>query len=144
LIFTFFLALPLVISGGCDHGQTATASENILVFEGTIEKLAPNPGIVSGVVAVYRLAKYRVTKVCKGKYDREEIVVDHLVFDRKEFEGFNVGDKVCVTAKVADKPLVRYDAEGIRDSSETIKTFYLAASNVTKVDQDKICCEAGQ
>lgn len=115
--------------------------ENFVVFEGTLEKLGRNPDVVSGVMAVYRLAKYRVERVCKGTYDKSEMVVDHLVFDRGEFEGFNVGDKVCVTAKISNKVHTRYDAEGIRDPSETITIFYVASNKITRFDKSERCCD---
>ena len=93
------------------------------MFEGTIEKLAPNPESVSGWNAVYRLAKYRVERICAGEFEGKEIVVDHIVFDRKEFESVNVGDRVCVTAKISNKIHTRFDADGIRSPFENVPTF---------------------
>jgi hypothetical protein len=65
-ILAFVLGLTPMIHGGSERGKLASQSENTLVFEGTIEKLVPNPAIVSGTVAVYRLAKYRVERLCSG------------------------------------------------------------------------------
>ena len=144
MVLALILVLTPLIYGGSDHSRLPSQPENVLVFEGTIEKLAPNPGIVSGTIAVYRLARYRVTRVCSGKYEEKEIVIDHLVFDRKEFEGLKVGDRVCVTATISDKTLVRYDAEGIRDPSETINTFYVAAEKIKRVDPTAGCCATEQ
>jgi len=62
-----------------------------LVIEGTLEKLGPDTGMLSGRIAVYRLAKYRVERVCEGNYDSKEIVVDHLILSGKEFEDISVG-----------------------------------------------------
>lgn len=81
---------------------------------------------MSGRVAVYRLGKYRVDKVCKGKYDGSEIVVDHLVFTGKEFDGIKVNARVCVTAKITNKILARWNSEGIRSPSDDVKIFYEA------------------
>lgn len=119
----------------------ASEPESIVVFEGTLEKLGRNPDLVSGLMAVYRLAKYRVERVCKGTYDKSEIVVDQLVFNREEFDGFNVGDRVCVVAKISSKVHTRYDAEGIRDPSEKITTFYIASNKITRADESKGCCD---
>ena len=137
LALTLFL---VALIASCQRGETASQSETVITFEGTIEKLAPNPDFVSGIIAVYTLAKYRVERVCKGTYDKSEIVVDHLVFDRKEFEGFNLGDRVCVTAKISNKVHTRYNEEGIRDTSETITTFYVASDRITRADESGRCC----
>lgn len=115
--------------------------ENLVVFEGTLEKLGRNPDFVSGVMAVYRLAKYRVERVCRGTYDKSEIVVDHSVFNREEFDGFDVGDRVCVIAEISNKIPSRYDAEGIRGPSEMITTFYVASSKIRRADESKGCCD---
>lgn len=114
------------------------------MFEGALDKLGRNPDFVSGQMAVYRLAKYRVERVCKGTYDKSEIVVDHLVFNRKEFGGFDVGDRVCVTAKISNKVHTRYNAEGIREPSETITTFYVAADKITRADESRGCCDVAR
>jgi hypothetical protein len=125
---------------------TSTPSESkatdTIVFEGTLEKLGPDPGIVSGILAVYRLAKYRVKRVCEGKYDAKEIVVDHLIFTSKEFEGININDRVCVRVRILDKVLVRYDAEGIRSPSDDVKTFYVAHEEIKITDWRQTCCDS--
>jgi hypothetical protein len=140
-----FLLSLLLLMGSCQPGKTASVdTDDILVFEGTLEKLGRDPGITSGRVAAYRLAKYRVERICSGKYDGKEIVVDHLVFDGKEFEGVNEGDRVCVSTKVLSKVLARYDAEGIRDPSDVVNKFYEAADKVVRSDQRKECCEFSQ
>lgn len=123
-----FLTLLLVaLTNGCHqvkHRQQQTSGETI-VFEGTLECLGPDFGM-SGILAVYRLAKYRIEKVVVGEYAEDEIVVDHPVFTRKEFEGISVTDRVCVTAKISSKILQRWDVEGIRNPGDEVKTFYIA------------------
>ncbi len=113
---------------------------NIIVFEGTLKKLAPDLGFASGLLAVYRLAKYRVDRVCEGKYEGSEIVVDHLIFTTKEFEGIKLNDRVCVTVKISNRVAMRYDAEGIRSPSDDVKTFYLAVEDIKKITSDGRCC----
>lgn len=142
--------LLLVVIAGCNNlstGQdpvavdtTQTASET-LGFEGTLLQVGPDPGLRSGRFAVYRLAKYRVERVCEGKYDGSEVVVDHLVFDGKEFENINVGDRVCVTVKMSRRILARYDAEGIRSSSDVVPMFYIAADKIKPLSDSGSCCE---
>jgi len=110
------------------------------VFEGTLEKLAPDLGILSGRIAVYRLAKYRVQQVCNNAYEEKEIVVDHLVLNGKEFEGVEVGDRVCVTVRISDKILSRYNADGIRNSSDSIKTFFIG-EEIRNIDAGRNCCD---
>jgi|GEM_PF-1541278 hypothetical protein len=115
-------------------------SPDTLVFEGTLVKLGPDSGIVSGILAVYRLAKYRVDKVCEGNYERSEIIVDHLIFSGKEFDGIKVNDRVCMTVKISNKILTRYDAEGIRSPSDEVKTFYIATGDIKPISGSQRCC----
>jgi len=105
-----------------------------------VEKLGPDLGFGSGVLAVYRLAKYRVDKVCEGKYDGREIVVDHLIFTAREFEGIKVNDRVCLTVEISNKVIVRYNAEGIRSASDDVKTFYTAYGDLKTIDAGGTCC----
>ena len=92
--FVALWVLILVTLPACHRVNSEQRVDNILVFEGTLEKLGPEPVATSGRMAVYRLAKYRVERVCKGKYEGGEIVVDHLIFDLKDFEGLEVNDRV--------------------------------------------------
>lgn len=142
------ISLLILLIGSCQLTSPAQEPEGgggeperIVMFEGSLEKLGRNPDFVSGVMAVYRLAKYRVERVCKGTYDKSEIVVDHLVFNREEFDGFKVGNTVCVTAKISNKVHTRYNGEEIRDPSETITTFYVASNKITRADESKGCCD---
>lgn len=125
--------------GGCQPATTESLSTETFVFEGTLLKLGPDPGFVSGRLAAYRLAKYRVEKVCSGKYQGKEIVVDHPIFTGKEFENIKIGDRVCLTIKVSDKVLVRKNAEEIRAEDEKINTFYVA-EGIASVSADSRCC----
>jgi hypothetical protein len=134
--------LCLVLTGRCQRVETVAPPNNILVFEGTLEKLAPDVGILSGGIAVYRLAKYRIETICQGDYDEKEIVVDHLILSGNEFADIKIGDRVCVTVQVADKVLARYNADGIRSPSDVIKTFYVGVDGVTRSHQDSNCCHA--
>ena len=143
--------LLLVVMAGCNNVRTGedavavnttqTASETI-VFDGTLLQVGPDVGLTSGRFAVYRVAKYRVERVCEGKYDGSEIVVDHLVLNGKEFENINVGDRVCVMVKMSRRILVRYDAEGIRSSSDVVDVFYIAADKIKALAGRSSCCEA--
>ncbi len=139
-----FTLLLLALTNGCHQvrqGQQQTPGESI-VFEGTLECLGPDPGMVSGILAVYRLAKYRVEKVVVGEYAGGEIVVDHPIFTGDELKDFSVTDRVCVTAEISSKILQRWDVEGIRNPGEEVRTFYIAAS-VNKLPGDgSSACEA--
>ena len=140
LSVTLLLVLLAAFSN-CQGMQKASSPDDVLVFEGTIEKLGPDQGILSGRIAVYRLAKYRIQRMCAGKYDEKEIVVDHLVISGKEFKDLKIGDRVCVRVKIADKVLARYDADGIRSSSDVVKTFYVAVEAVRRSHQVSNCCD---
>ena len=137
------ILLLLALTNGCHQakqGQQQTAGEDI-VFEGTVECLGPDPGIMSGILAVYRLAKYRVQKVVVGKFAGSEMVVDHLILTGKELEGIGVTDRVCVTVTASKKILQRWDAEGLRSPSEDVETFYIAASIVKLGSNEWSPCE---
>ena len=74
--------------------------------------------------------------MCEGKYEGREIVVDHLVFDLKEFEGINLNDRVCVTVKLSRQIADRDDAEGIRSFSEDVKIFISQLRKSKKSSRD--------
>jgi len=97
--------------------------------------------MLSGRLAVYRLAKYRVERVCAGDYNAKEIVVDHLILSGKELEDISVGDQVCLTLKISDKIAAKYDAEGIRNSTDTVKTFYVAHDVIRRTTHPSDCCK---
>jgi hypothetical protein len=117
-------ALLLLAAG---RGGDVAASKPIkvdIVFEGTVLKMAP-PTPRSGLIFPYRLVKYRVERVCKGKYTGEEIVVDHQVIAGSELDGVKVGDKVGVAVKRLRTVAERWDAEGIRTPSDVVPIFYV-------------------
>lgn len=113
----------------CFLGTTTRGLEKLkteaIVFEGTVLRFAPEPAWVSGNTAVYRLVKYRVERVCGGRYADAEIVVDHLILNGKELEGIKVGDKVCVSVDKTNKIFARYNEKGIREPSDVVKVFYI-------------------
>ena len=122
----FAVLFALLLSITCQRATTQTATSATLLFEGTIEKMAPDLGMLSGVITVYRPVRYRVEKVCRGEYKEKLIVVDHLILSGKELEGLSVGDRVCVSVTASDKIITRYDAEGIRNPSDIVKTFFVS------------------
>ena len=142
----FLVVLVLLASLGCNpnnHGQILTnnSTTDTIVFEGTLETLGPDLKMASGVLAVYRLAKYRVDRVCEGKYDQSEIVVDHLILSTKEFEGIDVNDRVCLKVRMSNKILARYNADGIRSPSDDVKTFYIAQGEPKTINGREKCCD---
>jgi hypothetical protein len=136
-LLSFLLPL-LTIS--CQRARHESLSGSILTFEGVVEKLAPASGILSGRVAVFRLVRYRVERVCKGSYPGKLIVVDHLILSGKEFEGINLGDRVCISVKSSDKISTRYDAEGIRNPSDVVSMFFVA-EETKRLSNDAHCCD---
>ena len=101
-------------------------TEKTIAFEGIVERISVDTGVLSGGVAVYRLAKYSVTRICKGRYRGKRIVVDHLILSGKELEGIQVGDRVCVSVQMSNEIFARYNANGIRKPSDKVKIFYIA------------------
>jgi hypothetical protein len=116
------LALLLAFCNSQFTGKVV--ADEVLVFEGTVLKIAPSVP-ASGEFAFYRLAKYRVESVCRGRYEGAEIVVDHLSLTTKELDGIKVGDRVCVTVRPSKKLSMRQNVEGIRTESERVETFYI-------------------
>lgn len=68
------VAITLVVSCGISvsAGAFARKSEKRIIIEGVILDITPvlGPGHLkeSGLITRYRLVKYRVERVCKGKY----------------------------------------------------------------------------
>lgn len=125
-----------------NNAQRANDSQpasDVVVFEGTLEILGPEPGFVSGLLASYRLAKYRVEKVCEGQFAATEIIVDHRVFTGKEFEGINVNDRVCITVKKSSDMSEEFYDNVLRSPKDNIKTRYIAQNEVTRWNGP--CCE---
>lgn len=137
---TLCVAFAFLVTS-CQPAKTESGATNTIVFEGILEKLGPDPGVTSGRLVAYRLAKYRVKKVCSGKYERQEMVVDHLIFTGKEFEGIEIGDQLCLTVKVSDQIPARSDTEGIRAPEESVKTYYVATDIVRRVSGESACCD---
>jgi len=107
---------------GEDGRQRAGAR---IVFKGRVLALAPAPGIVSGDIAVYQLAKYHVDHVCMGFLSSDEVVVDYLILNGDELASTKVGDTVCVIATGSNKILARWNAPGIREETESVDTYYI-------------------
>ena len=114
----------ILVAGAFPPVKADKSSSKDLVFEGTVLNIAPSVP-ASGVFAFYRLAKYRVERVCRGRYTRSKIVVDHLSLSTKELDAIKVGDRVCLSVKPSQKIFTRTNVEGIREKSEKIKTFYI-------------------
>jgi len=122
------LAVCSLVTVNCPRTMSRPVNPKAeIVFEGIVLKISP-PVAVSGRISAYRLVKYRLEKVCKGKYEQADIVVDHLILIGKELEGFEVGDRVWLTVYTVKKLSPRYNAEGIRGESEPVAVFYVAKS----------------
>ncbi|HYX72780.1 MAG TPA: hypothetical protein VE732_08415 [Nitrososphaera sp.] len=117
------LALMSFISLPPEVGAMGSKA-NAIVFEGTIMQIGPPDTVSEAVFTGYRLAKYRVERVCKGKYKKAEIIVDHFVLTGKELNGLSVGDKVYVTVKKMKK-IDRNNAVGIREVTDVVDVFYV-------------------
>ena len=77
----YFMPLKLIIMSllVIPAGQ-ANRNESEAVIRATLVEMAPDPGVNSGVIVVYRFARYQVDVVCKGRFSNSsEIVVGHIV-----------------------------------------------------------------
>lgn len=119
-----FPVIILLLLSYCQSPRSASNESNKIVFEGRVIKIAPEPQAVSGGAAVYRLVKYEVERVCRGKLNDKQIIVDHLILDRSELKGIKEGDLLCVEVKTAKTlPTITYEP-GIRNKGEKVKTYY--------------------
>jgi hypothetical protein len=127
-----------VLAGARVEGQTNRRPpiKVDVVIEGTVLNISP-PTPVSGLVFYYRLVKYRVERVCKGKYAGAEIIVDHQIIAGSELDDVKVGDRVGVAVRRAESVAKRWDAEGIRDPSDVIKVFYVGGG--VSPARDPVC-----
>lgn len=121
---TILMLATVLVFGVLPQTTSNKPVDGTLVFEGTVLKIG-HPMPASGFNAFYRLAKYRVERVCRGKYTKSEIVVDHLSLTTKELNAIKVGDRVRVTVVSSKKIFTRFDEEGIREKSDKVKVFYV-------------------
>ena len=134
--------VAVVLFGNCGRGSVKDGPKYTgqgISFQGTLLALSPNPGPVSGGIAAYQLAKYRVVRVCLGQLDSQEIVVDQLILTGDELDSLKVGDTVCVLAHRSNKILSRWNYPGIREESDPVETYYLCDSAKLASDPDCKC-----
>lgn len=121
-------ALSLIVLC-CSSGAHARKCNKPIIFEGTILEMSPpiGRGMPSGMFPHYRLVKYRVEHVCKGKYDGGEIVIDHSVVRGDELKDRKVGDRVYALVWRGKKEGTVHTYKGIRDTTEGLKYVYRGA-----------------
>jgi hypothetical protein len=108
------------------NGLPVRKSNGPIIIEGTILAMSPviGQGMPSGIIPHYRLVKYRVDRVCKGKYKGGEIVIDHVIVSGGELKDRKVGDKVYALAWRGDTGGTIHTYRGIRDSTKGLKYVY--------------------
>jgi TonB family protein len=97
-----------------------------LVFEGKVVRIGKPPRMLCGVVAPYRLAKYSVEQVNQGRYDKTEIIVDHLFCSQDVLSDLKPGEKVIVEVDVRKRIPERSNDGEIRLDTDEVDSFYLA------------------
>ena len=133
---TFIFAILLCLCNPT-FGQTQNGDNNWLVFEGTVIKVGKSPGIVCGVTAPYRIAKYKVEKIYQGQYNKTEIVVHHLYCRTDVLEDLKEGNRVLVMIDLRSPPAqISPDGEILKNFQKGEK--YYAAKRVAKVTT---CCD---
>ena len=95
-----------------------------IMFEGTVLQIGPSVP-PTGVLTHYRLAKYRVERVCRGNYAGKEIIVDHFSLTGRELESVKVGDRVFVAVDKNKEIQLREDVAGLRESTDVVETYYI-------------------
>lgn len=133
----FTIAVVFFCLVGTTFGQSNSKKQRWLIFEGTVVQIGKSPGILCGVTAPYRLAKYKVDKVYEGKYEKAEIIVHHLFCRKDILEDLKEGDKVLVMIDLRSPPAqISPDGEILRSEDKVDK--YYAARRVAKVTT---CCD---
>lgn len=102
------------------------AKSKWLIIEAEVLEIGKSPGILCGVVAPYRIAKYKVEKVIEGIYKNGEIVVDHLFCRSNVLEDLKPGDKVLLVIDPKRKPAEIWEDGVIRKPQEKVGKFYVA------------------
>lgn len=128
-LFTISLAVLLVLS--CclfSAGAHARKSKKPIIIEAMVLDMSPviGHGRPSGIVPHYRLVRYKVERVCKGKYAGNEIVIDHSMPGDDELKDVKVGDRVYVLFTKGKKEGTVHTYKGLRDTTEGLKHVYRA------------------
>ena len=135
IIASVCLLLLTAFVSSFSKGQCQKGSR--LVFEGTVVRIGKPPKFLCGTVAPYRLAKYHIERVYEGKYDKREIVVDHLFCSFEVLSDLQPGDKVLIVADVQTKMLERSNDGEIRKDRDKVDNFYVAR----RVARSTVCCD---
>ena len=96
-----------------------------LLRERIVQKIGDAPGVGSGFHAVYQFAKYKVTSICEGEYDQQEIIVDHMMLEGNELDRFRPGDNVRLVIERSNTIFTRNNEDGFRNASHKVEVFYI-------------------
>jgi hypothetical protein len=120
------IGLTIIMVHACHSNARVPENQSQnLVLEAVVEKVGEAPGVGSGFHAVYQLAKYKLTSVCEGEYEREEIIVDHLMLYGDELDKFRPGDKVRLVIKPSNTIFNRNNEEGFRRPHDKVEVFFI-------------------
>jgi hypothetical protein len=120
------LAVILLVFSASDVHVQGRGRTRLITFEGTLLKYSPHSKIACGVMFIHQVAKYRVDRVLSGKYDGDEIVVDHPACGGNVFENIPVGSRVRITVRVLRTYHVTTGHPGIREGEQPPKIWYVA------------------
>jgi hypothetical protein len=128
------LAVILLVFSASDVHAQGRGRSRLMTFEGTLLKYSPWK-FDCGRAFTHQVAKYRVDRVLSGKYDGDEIVVDHPACNGNVFKNVPVGSRVRITVRVLRTYPVHIYHPGIRDwnhpgiieeEGQTPKIWYVA------------------
>lgn len=108
-----------------------------VVFEATVSGVEPwRPIKIScGLMAIYRLAEYKLNAVYKGGLNSEKVILEHLACSYNELSELNAGDKVIVVAEKlprAENKSWMHDPWDDRQSDERVVVQYRGNVAVAK------------
>jgi hypothetical protein len=93
------LLILIIIAASFSLANGKNQSTCTLAVVARVVDVTDNPApraISGGALAVYRLAKYSVLEVLKGRLTKTEISVAHVVLSGNELDELRVGDKVLL------------------------------------------------
>ncbi len=132
-----FMIVVCVIASFIFFSQDSVESKNKwLIIEGKVLQIGKSPKILCGVLAPYRIAKYKVNKVIQGSYNKQEIIVDHLFCRDDVLADLTEGDQVLLVIDPERKPAEVWSDGEIRKSTEKGKQFFVAY----RVAKMTTCC----
>ena len=119
--------LLLVLWAGCT--QRVPRADAIAQLR--LVEMGPDPGRLSGAaVPVYRLARYEVRRVCRGRLRATVVTVAHFNGSDKEVSALRVNEEIIAAVRFYEEPRLSYaSAEATTAASAEMKAALSSGVN---------------